>query len=272
MVVNKLPIQKLMEIGLTEYEAKAYVSLLLNHPATAYEAARHSGIPTSKVYQVLDRLMEKGMALQAEEAGKRRFTPIDPDELLLERRGRLDMVLGELSADLSALRTGETVSYIWNVRDYGALMEKAIRTIDGSKRTCLLSLWPAEAAAVSGSVRAAAERGVRSAAVLFGEISGIRGTVYRHPIEDTLYQEKGGRGFVLVADGSEAVTGTILTDGTVQGAWSRDSGFVTLAEDYVKHDIYIMKIVERFDDELVDRFGRNYRLLRDVFSDREVRK
>ncbi len=76
-----------------------------------------------------------------------------------------------------------------------------------------------------------------------------------------------------------ALTGTIAqSDGEsggdgeaerVSGAWSRSEGFVLLAEDYIKHDVYIMKIVARFDRPLVKRFGRGYWRLRDIFSDTE---
>jgi hypothetical protein len=44
---------------------------------------------------------------------------------------------------------------------------------------------------------------------------------------------------------------------------------VNLAEDYIKHDIYVMKIVSRFGPELQERFGENYSMLRDVFTDQE---
>ena len=90
----------------------------------------------------------------------------------------------------------------------------------------------------------------------------------RHPIENTIYAEKGGRGFVMVADSRECLMGTI-TDGGVQGARSRNPGFVMLAEDYIKHDVYIMKIVERFGDALTRRFGEGYARLRDIYSDEE---
>ena len=73
----------------------------------------------------------------------------------------------------------------------------------------------------------------------------------------------------MVADSGDAMVGTLYPDGRVEGAWSRTRGFVTLAEDYIKHDIYIMKIVDRYDDELIRRFGENYALLREVFADRE---
>ena len=52
----KSTIAHLAEIGLSEYEAKVYLSLLRESPSTAYEIARLSGVPTSKVYAVLGKL------------------------------------------------------------------------------------------------------------------------------------------------------------------------------------------------------------------------
>ncbi|NNM67943.1 MAG: hypothetical protein HKM06_08035 [Spirochaetales bacterium] len=116
---------------------------------------------------------------------------------------------------------------------------------------------------------------MKTALVLFGHEKVAAPQVFLHPIEDTIYEEHGGRGLVVVADGKQALVGTVQAEeggspGTVEGAWSLNRGWVTLAEDYVKHDVYIMKIVHRLDAELVQRFGHNYALLRDIFSDREV--
>ena len=66
-----------------------------------------------------------------------------------------------------------------------------------------------------------------------------------------------------------ALMATIQNEQRCQGARSRSKGFITLAEDYIKHDIYIMKIVKRFDPELINTFGQNYKLLRDIFSDKD---
>ena len=41
-------------------------------------------------------------------------------------------------------------------------------------------------------------------------------------------------------------------------------------EDYLKHDIYVQKIVGRFNDLLVRTYGPNYARWRDVFSDRAL--
>jgi hypothetical protein len=54
------------------------------------------------------------------------------------------------------------------------------------------------------------------------------------------------------------------------GARSRNGGFVMLAEEYIKHDIYMMKVVRRFDAEMRARFGKSYEHLRDIFTDHEA--
>jgi hypothetical protein len=110
---------------------------------------------------------------------------------------------------------------------------------------------------------------VRIAVVHFGPHKSALRQIFSHPIEDTLFQEKGGRVLALVADSNEVLIGTIFSDNRVEGAWSSNRGFVTVAEDYIKHDIYIMKIVRRFDRPLVKKFGGKYAKLRDIFRDEE---
>lgn len=75
---------------------------------------------------------------------------------------------------------------------------------------------------------------------------------------------------MIVSDSQEVLFGKIGERNEVQGANSMNEGFVAIAEDYIKHDIYVMKIVQRFDTLLIQRFGTNYHLLRDVFNDQEV--
>ena len=38
------------------------------------------------------------------------------------------------------------------------------------------------------------------------------------------------------------------------------------AEDYVRHDVYITKVVAAFGPQLKERFGADYAELRDVFK------
>jgi sugar-specific transcriptional regulator TrmB len=53
-------VEKLQKIGLTEYEAKAYLSLLNDHIVTASKLSEKSGVPRTKIYAVLESLASKG--------------------------------------------------------------------------------------------------------------------------------------------------------------------------------------------------------------------
>jgi len=268
VVVNRL-IDNLMYTGLSEYEAKAYIALLGKNPVTAYELARASGIPTSKIYEVLSRLEEKGIVSPLGEERVKKYVPMEPAEFIATRRTMMSSTLEALSNELPTLSEGPGVSYIWNIGDHAYLMDKARRMVKEAKAAVLASLWHEEMALLADAMGEAQQRGVKIAAVHFGVVSARVGKLYQHPIHDTIYAEKGGRGLVLVADSSSALMGTIFADDHVEGAYSVNKGFVTLAEDYIKHDIYVMKLVRRFDRELVERFGQRYEKLRDVFADEE---
>lgn len=268
MVVNHL-IDTLKSIGFSEYEAKAYLCLLGIQPASAYEIAQTSGIPSSKIYEIIARLVEKKVFMPDGEGNKKKYMALSPDEFIDRQSRQFKDTLSVLEKDLPSVANDKTVSFIWNISDYGSLMEKAKQMTVHATRTLLLSAWQPERDLLEPFLVLAEQRGVNIAAIHFGQINQGAGKIFAHPIEDTLYQEKGGRGLVLITDTSEALVGTITTDSDTHGAFSANQGFVTLAEDYIKHDIYIMKIVSRFDDLLIRRFGSNYHHLRNIFEDRD---
>jgi sugar-specific transcriptional regulator TrmB len=260
--------KKLIEIGFTEYEAKAYISLLLKNPVTAYEVAKNSLIPSSKIYEVLAKLTEKLVIACVEENQKKKYIPKDPDEMINSYKDRLNVTLEDLRVGLKSVSSDKDISYIWNVRDYECLINRSKSIIDNAQNSILVSIWPEEILLLKDNLKnAAIDKKVTI--VIFGKADYKIGTVFEHPIEDTIYSEKSGRGLAIVIDSKEVLMGKIDLGNNVQGANSMNEGFVAMAEDYIKHDIYIMKIINRYKESLLDTFGENYYLLRDVFNDQD---
>jgi sugar-specific transcriptional regulator TrmB len=93
----------LHEVGLTEYETKAYLILLERGVMTASEVSEYGEIPYSKVYETLNSLERKGW-VEAERGRPARYFPKAPSEALEAARLRLEdmvnawkhIVLGEL--------------------------------------------------------------------------------------------------------------------------------------------------------------------------------
>lgn len=80
--------EKLKEIGLTEYEAKAYLTLLQFGTQTGKEVAEKSGIPPTRVFDVLRSLANKGL-VSLLQGRPLLFKPIEPEvgiKNIVERR------------------------------------------------------------------------------------------------------------------------------------------------------------------------------------------
>ncbi len=88
-------VDKLIDVGLTENEAKVYCCLLRKHQFTATEIAHCAGVNRSKIYSVLSGLAQKGLCI--EKLGKvRKFEAIEPNiafqKLIEEERKKMDMI------------------------------------------------------------------------------------------------------------------------------------------------------------------------------------
>jgi sugar-specific transcriptional regulator TrmB len=224
-------------------------------------------VPSSKIYQVLGRLCEKEAVLQIEESGKTLYAAQSPKDLVSVRRSELENTLNGLEAELEAMAGPAMAHYVWNLRQVSDFYNQSRLIIQNCQNELLISAYEPELIALSQNIIAAESRGIRVAIVHFGPSSLQTGSRYYHPIEDTLALEHGGRTFTICADQQVALTATLGLNSSIDGAWSRSSGFVLLAKDYIKHDIYLTKIVARFDQELSQRFGSRYKLLRDIHND-----
>ncbi|HOV12825.1 MAG TPA: helix-turn-helix domain-containing protein [Spirochaetota bacterium] len=262
MVVNKL-----LSLGFSENEAKSYISLLEEHPATAYEIAKRSSIPTSKIYEVISKLLEKEIIIEIKQNQKTKYIPKEPEEFVDNYKSKMDGLFSSLKDDLKNLKKENDISFIVNINDYHYFMQKAKELLETSKKSLLISTWKDELDILKEVLLKLNEE-VKISIVHFGKTDFEFNHIFLHPIEDTIYSEKGGRGLVIIKDSSEVLVGTITNEKKVEGAFSSNKGFVTIAEDYIKHDIYIMKIVKRFDSLLIEKFGENYKELRDIFNDK----
>lgn len=79
----------LKNLHFTEYEAKAYLSLLEESPLTGYAVAKNSGVPRSKIYEVLDNLVMRGDILVSP-GNTPQYTPVPAKELIRNRRTKAE--------------------------------------------------------------------------------------------------------------------------------------------------------------------------------------
>jgi len=135
----------LREIGLTDYETKAYLILLERGVMTASEVSEHGGVPYSKVYETLNSLERKGW-IEAERGRPSRYFPKAPSEALEAARLRLEdmvggwrrVVLGELQPLYERRELLEKPD-IWILRGEFSVLAKLREMLGGTKKELMVA-------------------------------------------------------------------------------------------------------------------------------------
>ena len=105
----------LQHIGLNKYEAEAYYALLTHGPLTGYEVGKFSQVPGSRSYEILERLLEKGLAL-VQPGDPPRYSAQDPHAVFERFRATMETTLNALATSLASLAPGDRMSEFWVVR------------------------------------------------------------------------------------------------------------------------------------------------------------
>jgi HTH-type transcriptional regulator, sugar sensing transcriptional regulator len=81
ITVNKKHIEQLTTLGLTPGEAKAYLAMIQIGPSRVGKIVEISGVSQSKIYNVLDRLILKGLASYNIQDNIKHFQSLEPSRL-----------------------------------------------------------------------------------------------------------------------------------------------------------------------------------------------
>lgn len=93
-------VEKLQKVGLTEYEAKAYVGLLSDHLSTATKLSEKSGVPRTRIYSVLESLAQKGW-VRIYSGIPLLFKAVDPHDVFERIREDYEEFMGSVEATLN---------------------------------------------------------------------------------------------------------------------------------------------------------------------------
>ncbi|MBA7706103.1 hypothetical protein ES703_114949 [subsurface metagenome] len=231
----------LREVGLREYETRAYLTLLERGAMTASEVSEHGGIPYSKVYETLNSLERKGW-VEVERGRPSRYFPKAPSESLEAARLRLEdmvnswkhVILGELQPLYEKRELMEKPD-IWILRGEFSILAKLKEMLDAARNELMIAA-PAFArgfvdasVSVLGQVR---NSGVRVQVMVTGDgdVEKIA-KVGETRVRDSLF------GGGVIVDGKEALLflGEADTKRSYSGLlviWSNHIGLVKFAREY----------------------------------------
>ncbi len=257
----------LMKLGFSEYEAKAYLALLQQSPLTGYAIARTSGVPRSKVYEVLGSLVGRGDVLVSN-GEPVQYSPKPPKELIESRRQMAERQLADAEEGLARFQYQSAPNdLIWDIRGRDEIFFRLREVIGRAREQILLQVWAEDAGEIGEALATASQRGVDVTIVSYGALDFPFARVYPHePGGEEITHEYGGRWTILAADGREIVAGIVSMGKESRAAWSAHLGIVMPITEQIKHDLYIAEMLEKHGDVLEASFGSALRDLRKKFG------
>jgi sugar-specific transcriptional regulator TrmB len=233
-------------LGLTGYETKVYVSLLIDGAMTAQELSKKSGVPFSKIYEVVGRLEEKGW-VESDGSRPTKLYAKSPATALEAMRMRKEnenkeneaIIIDELMSFYEKSGTKEKPE-IWVLRGLYNIAAKVKEIIQNCEKELLLAL-PAVAESVTKplqpTLRVLSEKGVKIT-VLASESAAIDTVKALSRIgEVRLKNSMFGGG--VISDGKQVV---ILLGAEKVGRnyeplaiWAEHSGLASFAKEYFQY-------------------------------------
>lgn len=255
----------LQELNFTEYEAKAYLALLEKSPLSGYAISLNSGVPRSKIYEVLNGMVNRGDILVSQESTPL-YIPLSPDEVIAQRKRRAEQNYKIAQETLKRfVVTSQNRVNIWNISGHEAIIARVREKIKDAQHRILLEIWQEDAQELKDVLAQASQRGVDIIIVSYGELHLDFATIYQHHMNEDITTEYGGRWLVFSVDDQEIVAGIVSLGDESRAAWTAHPGLIMPITEVIIHDIYIMEIMKVFGKELEDKFGPNLIKLRDKF-------
>lgn len=265
-MVQEDKIVLLNKIGLTDAEAKVYLTLLKNGSATGYEASKSSSVPRSKIYNILETLVTKGFILYSEEENNHRYAAVPIDEISERTRHNMDKTLGRLEAELEGYRAETDLDEVWHIREYDNVFAKCRSILQTTSKELLLQIWAEELPELLPEIQKLEQRGIRMGIVFFGDTEPVPLKDYcRHGMLEEKRAEMGGRFLTLVSDGREVVFGQIISDAVSEVIWTTSKPMVAMAAECVRHDLYFYKGAHMFESQMQEELGEDFHKIREIF-------
>jgi HTH-type transcriptional regulator, sugar sensing transcriptional regulator len=231
----------LQSLGLTDYEIKAYVSLLANPGVQASEVSKGSDVPVSKIYEVLGNLERKGW-LESQHTRPTKYFPKSPSTALqalklrmeAELKANEDHLLGELMPLYERKEIQERPD-IWIIRGDYNILAKVSESIDRCKQELLVSIPSALNAVVDlvipalSSVKSA---GVSVHILMSGEVNERSLAKISSLAEVRLKENMFGGGVIVDAIEVVLLLGRSSENRESLAIWSDHAGLASFAKNY----------------------------------------
>lgn len=247
-------IERLVELGLTQSEARCYLALLQHPQSTGYELAKSAGLQRANTYAALESLCEKGFASRTVAESPARHVAVPPAETLGRIKRRTERQVDTLVADLATWAAPQPATTIAALQGRAAIVERVEALVDAATERVAVCCWSDDLAWLGDPLRAAANSGCRVVANVFGASDLDIGEVFEHESPD---RTVGGHLLIVSVDFRTALVATLDADAQTQPSalQTDEPALVMVVEKLIRDEAYLAAIFARHRAAVEQTFG-----------------
>ena len=242
-ITNNDTYEFLIKVCFSLNEAKVYVTLLQNKALNGYEIAKLSGVSRSLVYDVIERLLNKGFIIKSEGAVNY-YVALDYNKALekIDNENRKNLLNAETNLKLLSKKDNDN-EFIFNIRGFDKFIEKAKEKIKLAKKEISLSIWKQDFAYLRDDLSKALRRGVKVYIFSFEDITLDNAEIYSYKVKDAsnLFPY---RRISLIIDNNDTFIGENIGDKSVS-IYTKNQAISSLAIDEIVLNIFWFKLIKK---------------------------
>ncbi len=249
-----LVMNDMKKLGFSEYECRAYLKLLEEFPLNGYTLSKNSGIPRSRIYEVLKNLMEKQMVFEQTEEKNKVYYPVAPDIFIKKLKESYKELFSNISRFAGRLYTEKKQEdKLVVIRGRRNILSFLNLLIKGAEKRIAVSIWEEEMEDLLPELDSALKRGVVLRGIFFGEKKPYD-TLVTHRRIKRYMAEKKARYMSVIIDGAHTVSGIVSRGEDSKVTWTQDEGLIEISEDYIAHDLIVNLYSASLDEAEYSKF------------------
>lgn len=242
-------LQHMALLGFSAYETRVYYALCQRSPMNGHEVSKAAGIPTSKVYETLQRLQHKG-AVFLYRSDSVLYAPVPYENVLAKFQDKVKNAVDVIEKTFTHLEHAMEPTLTWSLSETESIVKQMQSVIAQAQTVIFAGLWDPELLRLDETLRSAHRRGVELQIAIYGTHQlGVPYTYDLAKCGESAQQRLNGRRLsVIVADRRDTVIAELSATRS-EGIWTQNKVVSLLGMEYVKEDIMGRGLINELGEE-----------------------
>lgn len=229
------------DLGLTEYETRAYIGLVSTGPTTAGDLSDVSNVPYSRIYNVLSKLEEKGW-IESQSGRPARYRAKPPSETLslvkLKKEEEIKRASETIEQELEPLYEEEEAEVekpdIWTIRGSRELLGRIKEMLADAEMSILVTLpsLGKDFDGIEDYIPLLDRNGLDVRVLMSVDKKLLQAFDSLSNAEVRVREPLFGGG--VIVDGKEVLL-ILESEGRILGIWSEEIGLAKFAKEYFEY-------------------------------------